>query len=136
GEQTVDPGGGRKHPDPDLGELLLGTHPVRRRGSDPRLHLIEQPGDADLEELVEALRADRDELQPREDRTLRIFGEREDPLVEVQPRELAVEVVAGEILGSCGKGFHLDRCYPAARPSKRSAVPRREGGDQAYLSTT
>src|SRR6266487_3406010 len=61
GEQTVDPGGGRKHPDPDLGELLLGTHPVRRRGSDPRLHLIEQPGDADLEELVEALRADRDE---------------------------------------------------------------------------
>ena len=117
GEQTVDPGRGRKDPNADLGELLLGTHPVRGRGGDPGLHLIEQPGDTDLEELIQALRADRDELQPLEDRTPRIFGERQDPFVEVQPRKLSVEVMVGRILGDCGKRFHLDRCYPPTRPS-------------------
>src|SRR5437660_695934 len=111
GEQTVDPGRGRKDPNADLGELLLGTHPVRGRGGDPGLHLIEQPGDADLEELIQALRADRDELQPLKDRTPRIFGERQDPVVEVQPRKLAVEVMVGRILGGCTKRINLDISY-------------------------
>src|SRR5439155_5001965 len=137
GEQTLDAGRGRQHPLPDLSELLLRAHPVRGRRGDPGLHLIEQPGYADLEELVEALRADRDELQPREDRSPRILGERQDPFVEIQPRHLQVEVVGDEILGGCGEGFHLDRCYPAAPSSGCSALPLRgRRGHQAYLSTT
>ena len=68
GEEPLDAGGGRRDPAPDLGELLLGPHPVRGRGDDPRLDLLQQTGDPDLEELVEVLRTDREELHPRQDR--------------------------------------------------------------------
>ena len=41
-----------------------------------RLDLFQQTGDPDLEELVEALRTDRDELHPRQIGARRILGQR------------------------------------------------------------
>ena len=137
GERTVDPGRGRQDPNADLGQLLLGTHPVRGRCRDPRLHLIEQPGYADLEELVEALGADRDELQPLEDRSVGIFSECQDTFVEVQPRKLSVEVMGGRIFGGRGKGLHQHTDgTPRPVPPRPSTSVRWTGVAQAFFTTT
>ena len=70
------------------------------------------------------------------DRPLPVFGECEDPFVEVQPRELAVEVMGCRILGGCGKGLHQDTdATPQPDPETPLSLPDGEAG-QAYLSTT
>jgi hypothetical protein len=50
-----------------------------------------QPTDTYHEELVQVRRRDRQELQPFEKRQAVVTGFIEDSLVELQPRELAVE---------------------------------------------
>src|SRR3546814_15759486 len=45
-----------------------------------------------LEELVEVLAEDGEELGPLEQRHLGVLGQRQDPGVEVEPGELAVQV--------------------------------------------
>ena len=75
-----------------LEQLLARGAAVGRGGADPGRHLLLQAGDADLEELVEVLAEDGQELGPLEQRHLLVLGEREHPLVEVEPGELAVEV--------------------------------------------
>ena len=50
-----------------------------------------QPGDADLEELVEVRRADRQEPQPLEQRVRRVARLFEHALVEIEPAQLAID---------------------------------------------
>ncbi len=50
-----------------------------------------EAGDADLEELVEVRRADRQEPKPLEQRIRRVTRLFEHPLVEIQPAQLAVD---------------------------------------------
>jgi hypothetical protein len=73
------------------GERLLRCEPVRRADGDSRLRLAEQPGDADLEELVEVRREDPAELHTLEERQRLVGRELEDARVELEMRELAVE---------------------------------------------
>ena len=54
--------------------------------------LLAQSCDPDLEELIEVRREDGDELDPLEHRECRVLRDREHPLVELQPRELTVQV--------------------------------------------
>ena len=76
----------------DLAELLLGGPAVGGRHLERRLALRMETGDADLEELVEVPRGDREEPHALEERLAGILGEREHTAVEVEPRELAVQV--------------------------------------------
>ena len=79
------------HPLADGGELVGRAHAVGRRAGDAGRHLVLEPGDAHHEELVEVLAEDGEELGPLEQRHLGILGQREDPRVEVEPRQLAVQ---------------------------------------------
>ena len=85
GDELEDPRASRR-------ELLLGRPAVGRTGDAAGLELLTQAGDADLEELVEVAREDRQELDPLEQRIPRVARLVEHPGVELQPRELAVEV--------------------------------------------
>ena len=73
-------------------QLLAGRPPVGRPGDGSRLDLLAQAGDADLEELVEVAGEDRQELDPLEERIAGIARLVEDPRVELEPGQLAIEV--------------------------------------------
>ncbi len=66
-------------------QSVLGTH------LDPGRDLLLQSGDAHLEELVQVLTEDGQELQTVQQQGRRVLGDGEDPGVEVEPGELAVE---------------------------------------------
>jgi hypothetical protein len=67
---------------------LAQRHPRRRH---LRAQVAHHAGDADLEELVEVRRDDRQEAQPLEQRDRRVVREREHAPVEREQRELAVD---------------------------------------------
>ena len=73
-------------------ELLVGGQAVGRAGDLARLDLLAQAGDADLEELVEVAREDGQELDPLEQRVALVARLVQDAGVELEPRQLAVEV--------------------------------------------
>ena len=73
------------------GERLGGREAVVRGLDDLRGELVEEAGDADHEELVEVRLADREELEPLEERPALVVGLLEDALVEGEPGELAVQ---------------------------------------------
>ena len=80
-----------------------GPRPGSRSASIPsaparlsaRLDQVLEVGDPDHEHLVEVRLPDRRELGPLEQRHRRVLGELQDPVVEVEPGELAVEVERG-----------------------------------------
>ena len=84
-----------QHPGLDRVDLLARRQPVGAAGVDPGVELVEEPGDPDHEELVEVGGVDRAEPEPLEQRHPRVLGQFEDPLVEVEPGELAIEVESG-----------------------------------------
>src|SRR5437868_11658254 len=86
-DQPLDPG-------PNRLQLLDRGEAVRRGHGDRRQDLLLQARDADLEEVVEVLAEDREEADPLERRQLRVLGHRQDPLIEVEPGKLAVDVAA------------------------------------------
>jgi hypothetical protein len=57
--------------------------------------LLPEAGDPDLEELVEVGGEDSQELDPLEEGGSRILGLMEDPTVELEPGEFAVQVERG-----------------------------------------
>ena len=59
------------------------------------LEALLEAGDADLEELVEIVRRDAQELEPLEQRHFLIERLREYPLVELEQRQFAIDVVLG-----------------------------------------
>ena len=71
--------------------VCCGVRPSGERTLTPGDDLVEQAGDAHHEELVEVRREDRAELDALEQRLGRVGGELEHALVQVEPRELAVE---------------------------------------------
>ncbi len=102
-------------------EQLLGRRATVGGGAgEPRRDLVLEAGDADLEELVEVLAEDGAELGPLEQRHRRVGRERQDPLVEVEPRELAVE----EPLRAVGRGRHHLPVGAREQPGRGRAVAR------------
>ena len=73
-------------------EHLGRGQPVGPAGVDPGLDLVVDAGDADHEELVEVGDEDREELQALDQRQRLVLGELEHAVVEVEPRQLAVDV--------------------------------------------
>ena len=73
-------------------ELFLGGPAVGRAGDLARLDLLLQAGDADLEELVEVAGEDGQELDPLEQRVALVARLVQDARVELEPRQLAVDV--------------------------------------------
>jgi len=84
-----------QHPRLDRVDLLAGREAVGPASVDPGVELVEQPGHPDHEELIQVGGVDRAEADLLEQRHARVLGQLEDPLVEVEPRELAVEIEAG-----------------------------------------
>ena len=76
----------------DRRDRLRRAAAVLARLVDARVDLVLQAGDADHEELVQVARVDRAELQPLQQRDRVVLGELQDAVVELQPRQLAVEV--------------------------------------------
>ena len=62
---------------------------ARRR--EPRAELLLEPGDPDLEELVEIVADDAEEAEPLEQRGRRILRERQHPAIERELRQLAID---------------------------------------------
>ncbi len=96
-------------------ELLAGTQAVGRPGAEPGRHLVLEPGHPDLEELVETLGEDGEELGPLEEWLAPVGGQVQEPVGEVEPRQLAVgetpgrtrRVARGDVLGPrAGQGRH------------------------------
>ena len=76
-------------------ELLFRREPVRRHLVDFTEDLRLQAGDADHEELVQVAGENRTELEPLVERYARVGGFGQDACVELEPRELAVDVEGG-----------------------------------------
>ena len=102
--------------DPDRLQHVARHHPGRRphghAGRDPAL----EAGDADHEELVEVAGEERHRPDPLEQRQALVLGHLEQPQVEAQPRQLAVEeavVVLRQVVQCLGVGhvrrLHLER---------------------------
>ena len=88
------PGAGDQLGDPvaDLDRAAApGVRPSGRGPHDAGRHLVLQAGHPHLEELVEVLAEDGAELHPLEQRDGGLVGQREDPRVEVEPGQLAVQ---------------------------------------------
>jgi hypothetical protein len=90
---------------PNRRDLLARRQPVRTARVDAGVHLVPEPGDPDHEELVQVGRVDRAELDPLEQRHGGVLGQLQNPLVEVEPGELAVEVEAGLLQVGPGRGL-------------------------------
>ena len=93
----------RQHPLADLGQGLLRGAAIQRVNREARRLLAHEAADPYSEELVEVLGEPRAKLQALEERKIRVGGELEDALVEVERGQLAVE----EPLGSLDRGFLL-----------------------------
>jgi hypothetical protein len=114
------------HDPADLLQRRARRTPVLARLLDPRLDLVVQARHADHEELVEVGRADRAELHALEQRDRLVLGQLEHARVELQPRELAVEVEvrSGEI--DFGGDAHDSDCARSEiAKASRAAKPLR-----------
>ena len=111
----------------DLGadrvERLARRAAVLERRLDAGVDLVVQARDPDHEELVEVVGGDRDELQPLEQRHGLVLRELDHALVELQPRQLAVEVQLGVFEVELGDLWLFDGAH------KRSILPPAEFED-------
>ena len=84
---------------------LARRQPVGRRHLQAHVGAALQPGDAHHVELVEVAGEDGEELHPLQQRLPAVLGQREHPLVEGEPGQLAVaEPVVGQVGGLVGVG--------------------------------
>ena len=84
-----------------------GVRPSGESSRMPASACSSSSADADLEELVEVRREDREELRPFEEPEALVLGEREDAGVEVQPRQVAVQHAGGRVERRVlGRGVH------------------------------
>ena len=79
------------HPAGDRLEGLGRRHPIHTPLHHLALHLLLDPRDTHLEELVEVRAGNGEELHPFQQGNRRIQGLIEDALVELQPAQLAIE---------------------------------------------
>ena len=111
------------------GELLGGRPAVRRRRGTSGVDLLAQPGDPDLEELVEHAREDRHEVDPLEDRVPDVARFEQHAGRVIEPGELAVDVrmlLRGAFDSAFGRGSARPRAAAAAFAG--SARSRHIGG--------
>lgn len=87
----------------DRRQLLRRGEAVRAPPLLGRVQLILQPGDTDLEELVQVAAEDGQELRPLQQWRVGIGGDVEDALVELEPGQLAV----GETCHIAGHRFRV-----------------------------
>src|SRR5882672_569047 len=109
---------GRGH---TVGPVVLRLH--------PGVHLLLQPRHPDLEELVQVGAEDRQELEPFEPRVRGVGRLLEHPCVELQPRQLAVEVVVRRKRGRDAIGHGQLR--PFGRDHTRSRSLRNARSNKA-----
>ena len=76
-------------------EHLARRETIGRAFRPGALHLLLEPGDADLKELVEVGTDDAKELQPLEQRIRRVERFIEHPLVELEPAQFTVNEMRG-----------------------------------------
>ena len=116
-------------------QLLGRGATVGSAGNRSRVDLLTQTGDADLEELIEVAGEDRRELHPLEKRIPRIARLVQDPRVELEPGQLAIQVrelgclPLGDPSWACpdrGRGGrswidggHVERAAPVLRAGRR-----------------
>ncbi len=81
----------------DPRDRLRGCETVLRGVLHAGLDLVLQAGDAHHVVLVEVRRVDRAELDALQQRNLGVLGELQHALVEIEPRDLAVEVEPGGV---------------------------------------
>ena len=82
----------RQCPRPDDRQLFFGGQPVERGLLDAGAEFLQDGGDPHHEELVEVRAGNRQELDALEERVRRVLGLREDPPVELEPAQLAIDV--------------------------------------------
>ena len=112
-----------RRPREDRLQLLLGRQSRDVRHGRPPPRRAVQAADPHAEELVEVRRGDAEELQPFGEWDGRIGGLIEDPLVELQPGQLAVEEqVGGGIVGHGAVEFIA--AAPATTPPPRGCDRR------------
>ena len=102
------------------GQLLVGGPAVGRAGDLAGLDLLAQAGDPDLEELVEVAGEDRQELDPLEQRVALVARLVQDPRVELEPRQLAVQVRERRL-----RAGRAARAWRDRRSSGRAGAPVR-----------
>jgi hypothetical protein len=85
---------------PDAAQLLADRLEIRAGAAESGLELHLQAADPHLEELVEVVAEDRHELDALQQRQRRQRREREHALVEVERRQLPVQVAAERAVGS------------------------------------
>src|SRR5665811_1695364 len=105
----------------DRGQLFSRGAAVRGPLATGRCDLFHQARDADLEELIEVRGEDRQELRALQKRVALVASLVEDAGIEVQPRELAVDVrkhgrapATSGARGANAKRRHADRLAPGA----------------------
>ena len=99
-----------EHPVPDALQDLGGRHAVGRWPGVARGDLLLEAGDAHLEELVQVAGEDGQEPGPLEQRVALVLRLVEHPRVELQPRQLAVDVrqAARHATGSAATRWSMD----------------------------
>ncbi len=109
------------HPCRDGRQLLGDGHPVRRCLVHLAGELLLEAREADHEELVEVARYDRVKLQPLEQRNRLAVGLGQAAGVELEPRELSVQIEgARPQVGLLGLPLRRRKC-------RSGQAPRREG---------
>ncbi len=98
----------------DLARLEPGGRPDRQARGDPAL----EPGHTDHEELVEVGGEDGQESRALQQRHRLVGRQLQDPLVELQPRDLAVEE---PVCGQTAVVLHPGRVHHPHEPAVRGA---------------
>jgi len=91
-EADLEPGQEQLDAVADVEELPSRGAPVGAEGRHFASHLVLQRRHPDLEELVEVLAEDGEELRPLQQGDPLVLGQGQDPLVEVEPGQLAIAV--------------------------------------------
>ena len=99
------------HPLPHGVDLVARAHAVGGSRVHPGLDLVVQGGHPDHEELVQIGLPDGGEADPLQKGYRDVLGQLEDPVVEVQPGQLAVEVERG-VLEVGGLNRRRAACLP------------------------
>ena len=115
----------------DLGanglELLAGRHAVGTRGA-TRSGLIQQPGDAYLEKLVEILADYGQILDALEEGERGVFSESEHPGLEIEQAELTIQIS----FGTCHWLCVLVIWGPVIVPERPTRWPGRGSGSPFF----
>ena len=88
-----------EHLVPQHFEHLLGRQHFGALGERTDFHALLQGGDADLEKFVEVGTRDAEKPQPLEQGYVRILGQRQYPLVELEHAQFAIDIQVGRRQG-------------------------------------